>query len=60
MTFDLLPGITGFMTIVYAVVVLAQLLALAVVVDFLVVNRRQRTRRRQTVPAYYKHLLLPH
>ncbi|GEP39768.1 hypothetical protein NPS01_34310 [Nocardioides psychrotolerans] len=60
MTFDLLPSITPFAIAFLAVAGLAIVLALAVMTDVVVGNRRTRVARHQSIRTYYGRLALSH
>ena len=60
MTFDLLPSITPFAIAFITVAGLAIVLALAVMTDVVVGNRRTRVARHESIRTYYGRLALSH
>jgi hypothetical protein len=60
MTFELLPDITPFVNAFFAVAAVAILAAVAVAVEFFVVNRRERVARSESITTYYGQLHFAH
>ncbi|MFN8194556.1 MAG: hypothetical protein U0R80_09775 [Nocardioidaceae bacterium] len=60
MTYDLLPGLTYFLAVLFTVTALGVLGSLAALGWFLGTNRRARVNRQETIPAYYRRILVAH
>jgi hypothetical protein len=57
---DLYTGLTAFAVAFVVLAVVASVVALGVVGEFLVRNRRTRLARHQTIGTYYRGLALSH
>lgn len=57
---DLYTGLTGFAVVFVVLAGTASVVALGVVGEFLVRNRRVRLARHQSIPVYYRGLALSH
>ncbi len=60
MTYDLLPGLTYFLVALFAVAAVAVALSVAALASEIVRHRTARLARHQSVPTYYRHLVLAH
>lgn len=61
MTFDLVPTLAIFSAYaVIAIAVIAGLAAIALLGDFAVRNHKLRVQRNESIPAYYRGLVLSH
>jgi hypothetical protein len=57
---DLYTGLTGFAVVFLVLAAVASVVALGVVAEFVVRNRRTRLARHQTIRTYYRGLSLSH
>ena len=60
MTFELLPSLAPWLTVYLVVAAVGALSSVAGLVWFATDNRRERVRRHESIPGYYRHLLAGH
>jgi hypothetical protein len=60
MTFDLLPGVTPWLALFFTVATVGALTSITVLVWFVTDNHRERVTRHESIPVYYRHLLVGH
>ncbi|MEZ5093789.1 hypothetical protein [Nocardioides sp.] len=60
MVIDLLPGLTWVLIALFSIAALTAALTVGVVVSDLLRHRATRVARHESIPAYYRHLVLAH
>jgi hypothetical protein len=60
MTYDLLPGLTYLLVALFTVAGVATALSLAALADSLIRHHARRVARHESIPVYYRQLVLAH